>query len=107
MNITTTSNNTIMMKPAIAMVAVVVTFIAGVSVVVAIVATAVVVVTAVVVGVVVVTVVVVVDVVVIVVLVTVVVEVDVHAVNDIDPEEPVNMLSFLAFEFTQETPQSI
>ena len=36
-----------------------------------------------------------------------VVEVDVHAVDDIDPEEPVNMLSFVAFEFTQETPQSI
>ena len=101
MNITTTSNNTIMMKPAIAMVEVVVTLIAGVLVV------GVVVVTAVVVGVVVVTVVVVVDVVVIVVLVTVVVVVDVHAVNDIDPEEPVNMLSFFAFEYTQETPQSI
>ena len=36
-----------------------------------------------------------------------VVEVDVHAANDIDPEEPVNMLSFVAFEFIQETPQSI
>jgi hypothetical protein len=36
-----------------------------------------------------------------------VVEFDVHAANDIDPEEPVNMLSFVAFEFTQETPQSI
>jgi hypothetical protein len=33
-------------------------------------------------------------------------EVDVHATN-IDPEEPINMLSFFAFEFTQETPQSI
>ena len=29
-----------------------------------------------------------------------VVEVDVHAVDDIDPEDPVNMLSFVAFEFT-------
>ena len=29
-----------------------------------------------------------------------------HAVDDIDPEEPVNMLYLFAFECTQETPQS-
>ena len=31
----------------------------------------------------------------------------VHTVDDIDPEEPVNMLFFFAFECTQETPQSV
>merc|ERR1719174_726025 len=31
----------------------------------------------------------------------------VHAVDDIDPGEPVNMPSFFAFECSQETPQSI
>ena len=36
-----------------------------------------------------------------------VVVVDMHAVGDIDPEDPVNMLTFLSFEFTQETPQSV
>ena len=30
-----------------------------------------------------------------------------HAVDDIDPEEPVNMPSFVAFDSIQETPQSI
>ena len=40
----------------------------------------------------------------VVVVVAVVVEVDVH---DIDPEDPVNMLSFFALECTQESPQSI
>ena len=30
-----------------------------------------------------------------------------HAVDDIDPEEPVNMSSFVAFDSIQETPQSI
>merc|ERR1719182_238815 len=43
----------------------------------------------------------------VVVVATVLVEVDVHAANDIDPEEFVNMRPFFAFEFTQETPQSI
>ena len=33
--------------------------------------------------------------------------VTVHAVDEIDPEEPVNMLSFVAFDSIQETPQSI
>ena len=33
--------------------------------------------------------------------------VTVHAVDDIDPEEPVNMSSFVAFDSIQETPQSI
>ena len=42
-----------------------------------------------------------------VVVIAAVVVVNVHTVGDIDPEEPVNMLSFVAFEFTQETPQSI
>ena len=41
------------------------------------------------------------------VMVVVVAAVVVHAVNDIDPDEPVNMLRVFAFEFTQETPQSI
>ena len=31
----------------------------------------------------------------------------VHTVDDIDPEDPENILSFFAFECTQETPQSI
>ena len=39
-----------------------------------------------------------------VVVVVAIVVVDVHTV---DPEEPVNMLPFVAFEFTQEIPQSI
>ena len=43
----------------------------------------------------------------VVVVVAAIVVVDVHTVNDIDPEEPVNIMSFFAFEFTQETPQSI
>ena len=42
-----------------------------------------------------------------VVVVAAVVVVDVHPAGDIDPEEPINMLRFLAFEFTQETPQSV
>ena len=33
--------------------------------------------------------------------------VTVHAVDEIDPEEPVNMSSFVAFDSIQETPQSI
>ena len=48
------------------------------------------------------------DVIVVVVVVVVeIVEVDVQADNAIDPEESVNMWSFFALEFTQETPQSI
>ena len=43
----------------------------------------------------------------VVVVITAVVEVDVHADDDIDPEESVNILSCFALEFTQETPQSI
>ena len=37
----------------------------------------------------------------------VVVAVVVHTADDIDPEEPVNMLCFIAFDFTQETLQSV
>ena len=33
--------------------------------------------------------------------------VTVHAVGDIDPGEPVNMPSFVAFDLIQETPHSI
>ena len=48
------------------------------------------------------------DVIVVVVVVVVeIVEVDVQADNAIDPEESVNMWSFFALDFTQETPQSI
>ena len=42
-----------------------------------------------------------------VVVVAAIVVLDVHAVGDIDPEEPVNMSTLYALEFTQETPQSI
>ena len=41
-----------------------------------------------------------------VVVVAAVVELDVHGVFNIDPEESINMSSFVALEFTQETPQS-
>ena len=43
----------------------------------------------------------------VVVVIAAVVEVDVHADDDIDPEESVNIWPFFALEFTQETPQSI
>ena len=43
----------------------------------------------------------------VVVVVAAVVEVGVHADDDIDPEECVNMSIFFALEFTHETPHSI
>ena len=46
-------------------------------------------------------------VVVVIVVAVIVVVVVVHTVDDIDPEEPLNILSFVALEFTQAMPQSI
>ena len=75
--LTKITTNTIAMTATITMVAILVTLVAGVLVVVVIVVA------------------------------VIVVVVVVHTVDDIDPGHNLNMLSFVALDFTQETPQSI
>ena len=107
---TTTHMITITVMETVAMVAVVMVFIVGImvlAVVVLVVVAAVVVIAAVLVVVDAVVADVMVLSVVVVAAVVAIAAVLVHAVGDIDPGEPVNMLSFFAFECTQETPQSI